>query len=43
MLKSEVIILGEHNSAVGSIMRHLSTQEASTTIEADETKSILYG
>jgi hypothetical protein len=43
MLKSEVIILGEHNSAVGSIVRHPSTPEASTTIEADETKSILYG
>jgi hypothetical protein len=43
MLKSEVIILGEHNSAVGSILRHPSTRDGSTTLEADETKSILYG
>ncbi len=42
MLKSEVLILGEHNSAVGSILRHPSSREASTTLEADETKSILY-
>jgi len=42
MLKSEVIVLGEHNSAVGSIVRHPSSQEAGTTLEADETKSILY-
>jgi len=43
MLKSEVLILGEHNSAAGSIMRHPSSREASTTLEADETQSILYG
>ena len=42
-LKSEAIILGEHNSAVGSILRHPSTREGSATLEADETKSILYG
>ncbi|MCJ7444657.1 MAG: hypothetical protein MUO26_09035 [Methanotrichaceae archaeon] len=42
MLKSEVLILGEHNSAVGSILRHPSSREGSTTLEADETQSILY-
>jgi len=42
MLKSEVLILGEHNSAVGSIVRHPSSREASTTLEADETQSVLY-
>src|SRR5512136_2965492 len=41
MLKSEVLILGEHNSAVGSILRHPSSRDASTTLEADETKSTL--
>jgi len=43
MLKSEVLILGEHNSAVGSILQHPSSRDASTTLEADETQSILYG
>lgn len=43
MLKSEVLILGEHNSAVGSILRHPSSREGNTTLEADETQSVLYG
>ncbi|MDD1753136.1 MAG: hypothetical protein LUQ38_08630 [Methanotrichaceae archaeon] len=43
MLKSEVIILGEHDSSVGSILRHPSSRDSSTTLEADETESILYG
>ncbi|MFZ2471061.1 MAG: hypothetical protein WAW52_03870 [Methanothrix sp.] len=41
--KSEAFILGEHNSAVGSILQHPSSQEDNTTIEADETQSVLYG
>jgi hypothetical protein len=43
ILKSEALILGERNSAVGSILRHLSSQENNTTLEADETQSVLYG
>ncbi len=43
IIKSEAFILGEHNSAVGSILRHPSSQKDSTTIDADETQSILYG
>ena len=43
MVKSEALILGEHNSAVGSILRHQSSQEDDTVLEADETQSVLYG
>lgn len=43
MVKSEVLVLGEHNSAVGSILRHQSSQEEDTVMEADESQSVLYG
>ncbi len=43
VVKSEAFILGEHNSAVGSVLQHPSSQENNTTMEADETQSVLYG
>ena len=43
VLRSEAFILGEHNSAVGSILQHPSSQKDNTVLEADETQSVLYG
>lgn len=42
VVKSEAFITGEHNSAVGSILKHQPTQDDETTLEADETQSVLY-
>lgn len=43
VVKSEAFITGDHNSAVGSILQHPSSQDDDTTLEADETQSVLYG
>jgi len=43
VLKSEAFIMGDHNSAVGSILQHPSSQDDDTTLDADDTQSVLYG
>jgi hypothetical protein len=43
VIKSEAFIMGDHNSAVGSILQHPSSQDDDTTLDADETQSVLYG
>ncbi len=43
VLKSEAFVTGEHNSAVGSILLHPFSQDDNTTLEADESQSVLYG